>query len=91
MEGHWEQGTRQEEQSSREWIVEYRVDIGKHSYHHLSMIVAQNLQNVQALLFEELRDEYNHAERIDVTIIRMEPIDTHAQVGGFTSTGVYHP
>lgn len=91
MEGHWEHGTTQEEESSKEWVVEYRVDVENISYHHLSLIKGKNLQSVQANLFAELREEYSHSERIDVTVIRMEPVETHTNEKDFDTVGAYHP
>lgn len=91
MESHWEHGTTQEEESSREWIVEYRVDVDEISHHHLSMIEGKNLQDVQANLFAELREEYADSERIDVTVIRMEPVETHVMDTHFDKASVYQP
>ena len=92
MDGHWEHGTTQEEESStKEWVVEYRVDVENISYHHLSLIEGKNLQIVQANLVAELREEYSHTERIDVTVIRMEPVETHAHEKDFDTAGAYHP
>lgn len=91
MEGHWEHGTAQEEESSKEWVVEYRVDVDNISYHHLSMIEGKNLQTVQANLFAELREEYSDSERIDVTVIRMEPVETHVIERHFDTASAYQP
>ena len=91
MEGHWEHGTTQEEESSREWVVEYRVDVDNISYHHLSMIEGKKLQTVQANLFAELREEYSDSERIDVTVIRMEPVETHVIERHFDTASAYQP
>ena len=91
MEGHWEQGTRQEEDPAREWVVEYRVDVENISYHHLSVIQGTDMKNVQKTLFEELREEYNHAERIDVTVIRMEPVQTHTNQRIFDHSTPFQP
>jgi hypothetical protein len=72
-------------------VVEYRVDVENISYHHLSLIEGKNLQSVQANLFAELREEYSHSERIDVTVIRMEPVETHTNEKDFDTVGAYHP
>ena len=91
MEGHWEHGTKQQEQPEREWVVEYRVDIENASYHHLSMLKGKDSKSVQATLFEELRTEYSHVERIDVTVIRLEPVETHSRDLEFDMSTMFQP
>ena len=91
MEGHWEHGTKQQEQPEREWVVEYRVDIEDASYHRLSMLKGKDVKSVQATLFEELRNEYSHVDRIDVTVIRLEPVETHTGPLEFDMNTVFQP
>jgi hypothetical protein len=42
-------------------------------------------------LFEELRTEYSHVERIDVTVIRLEPVETHSRDLEFDMSTMFQP
>lgn len=92
MEQPREYGTKKDTRSSREWVVEYEVDIGEGVINqHLTVLSGWNVQDVQASLFNELRDLYPHSERLDVTITRLEPVSTSTDIRRMDLTGMFRP
>jgi hypothetical protein len=55
------------------------------------MLKGKDIKSVQATLFEELRVEYSHVERIDVTVIRLEPVETHSGSLDFDMSTMFQP
>ncbi len=77
---------------TREWIVEYIVEIpGEDALNHLSILRGQDVHDVQARLYQELREEYPASERIEVTVIRLLPVEKDTDEQMFELGGVYQP
>jgi hypothetical protein len=90
MEQPNEYETEKATTSQREWLVEYDVDSGDGlKRQHLSILNGLDLQDVQVAIFAELRNMYPLSERLEVTITRLEPITTHAEVKSFDLNSAY--
>ena len=77
---------------TREWIVEYIVEIpGEDALNHLSILRGQDVHDVQARLYQELREEYPASERIEVTVMRLLPVEKDTDEQMFELGGVYQP
>ena len=62
--------------TTKAWMVEYSVEVDEDSNRHLSLIIAQDVSEIQRMLLRELRKTYHDSTRVDVTIHRMEPVNT---------------
>ena len=62
--------------TTKAWMVEYSVEVDEDSNRHLSLIIAQDVSEIQRMLLRELRKTYHDSTRVDVTIHRMEPENT---------------
>ena len=60
----------------KEWMVEFIAMVNGDKHHHLSVLYGTDQQDVQRAMLHELRRIYTDTERIDVTIIRCEEIET---------------
>ena len=60
----------------KEWMVEFIAMVNGEKHHHLSVLYGTDQQDVQRAMLHELRRIYTDTERIDVTIIRCEEIET---------------
>jgi hypothetical protein len=77
---------------TREWIVEYIVEIpGEDPLKHLSILRGRDVDDVQARLYQELREEYPASERIEVTVMRLLPVEKDTDEQMFELGGVYQP
>lgn len=74
----WEDVTWDERHPLKEWVVEYTVSVNGEENHHLNILYGENLADVQRSLLHELRKTYVENERINVTVHRMEEIQTTA-------------
>lgn len=74
---------------SKAWMVEYTVQVDEDSHRHLSLIRADEVNDVQHQLLRELRKEYTTSERVDVTVHRIEPVTTNTDALYFE--GIYAP
>ena len=79
------------ESALREWLVEYMVEYESNVIKHISILSGRTLQEVQHALFTELRKDYPHADRVDVTILTMEPIKDDADIDLFDEEIAYFP
>ena len=79
------------ESAPLEWLVEYVVEHENNVIKHISIICGRTLQEVQHALFTELRNEYPYADRVDVTILTMEPIKDDADIDLFDEEVAYFP
>ncbi|MCH2348341.1 MAG: hypothetical protein MK233_00245 [Candidatus Poseidoniales archaeon] len=76
----------------REWIVEYLVEIsGQEPLKHLSILRGRDVHDVQARLYQELREEYPTCEKIEVTVMRLLPVEKDTDEQMFELDGVYQP
>jgi hypothetical protein len=65
-----------EETSEQEWIVEYTVMEGGSTTRHLSVLVGEGPDEVKSSLVDEIRLLYPDASHLEVTVLRLEAIET---------------
>jgi len=76
----------------REWLVEYTVsDSIGNNHHHLTVVEAMDIKDVQVLLFQELRESYPAEHRIEVTILMLETVQKEAEIDLFLTRAEYRP
>ncbi len=75
--------------TQRSWMVEYSVHIDDEIHRHLTMIYAMEISQVHHKLLAELRKSYQSDNRIDVTVHRIEPVNTNTDALYFE--GIYAP
>ena len=85
----WEDVARETTAPRKEWVVEYYAKVGKESTHHLTVLHGIDMEDVQRMLMQELRSTYREAQEIEVTVIRMEEIETEPNIAMFM--GAYTP
>ena len=73
----------------KEWMVEFIAMVNGDKHHHLSVLYGTDQQDVQRAMLHELRRIYTDTERIDVTIIRCEEIETEDEDSFFE--GIFIP
>lgn len=73
----------------KSWMVEYTVKVDEESHRHLSLIMATDVSTVHHQLLRELRKEYHDSARVDVTVHRIEPVNTNTDALYFE--GIYAP
>ena len=79
-------------QADREWLVEYVVELPEqNAVRMITVIRGSEMSQVQGRLYDVLRAQYAAETRLDVTVIRMEPVDMRTDVGLFEIGGVYQP
>ncbi len=79
-------------QVDREWLVEYVVELPDDSpIRMITIIRGAEMSEVQGRLYDILRAQYASEARLDVTVVRMEPVDMRTDVGLFEIGGVYQP
>ena len=86
MTNTWEDVTWEEEHSLKEWVVEYIAKVSEDSTHHLTVIHGADMEDVQKQLMLELRTTYMEASEIEVTVLRMEEIETEPNAFRFNDT-----
>ncbi|MEL0267464.1 MAG: hypothetical protein VW945_08195 [Candidatus Poseidoniales archaeon] len=89
MTNTWEDVAWETETPRREWVVEYYAKVGSETTHHLSVLHGDGMEDVQRMLMQELRATYHEAQEIEVTVLRMEEIETEPNAAMFT--GAYTP
>ena len=79
-------------QVDREWLVEYVVELPEDNpIRMITIIRGAEMSEVQGRLYDILRAQYASEARLDVTVVRMEPVDMRTDVGLFEIGGVYQP
>ena len=63
----------------KEWIVEFIAVVNGEKHQHLSVLYGTDQNDVQRAMLHELRRIYTDTERIDVTIVRLEEIESEAK------------
>ena len=76
----WEDVAWETETPRKEWVVEYYAKVGTESTHHLTVLHGEDMKDVQRKLMQELRATYMEAQEIEVTVIRMEEIETEPNI-----------
>ena len=77
MEETFEADTRDDH--VKEWMVEFIAMVNNEKHHHLSVLYGTDQEDVQRAMLHELRRIYTDTERIDVTIVRLEEIETEGE------------
>ncbi|MEE2748024.1 MAG: hypothetical protein VX473_06120 [Candidatus Thermoplasmatota archaeon] len=79
-------------QTDREWLVEYVVELPEDNpVRMVTIIRGAEMSEVQGRLYDILRAQYASEARLDVTVVRMEPVDMRTDVALFEIGGVYQP
>ena len=86
MTNTWEDVAWEEEYTLKEWVVEYIAKVNDDSTHHLTVISGSEMEDVQKQLMQELRTTYMEASEIEVTVLRMEEIETEPNAFMFNDT-----
>lgn len=63
----------------KEWMVEFIAVVNGERHQHLSVLYGTDQNDVQRAMLHELRRIYTDTERIDVTIVRLEEIESEAK------------
>ena len=74
-----------------EWLIEYKVESSNGLEHHLDIIEAIGIKEVQIKLFSQLRDKYPSEVRIEVTILMLEIVKNNAEIDLFNTHEDYAP
>ena len=83
MTNTWEDVAWETKAPRKEWVVEYYAKVGTESTHHLTVLHGEDMEDAQRMLMQELRATYREAQEIEVTVIRMEEIETEPNVAMF--------
>ena len=73
----------------KEWMVEFIAMVNGEKHQHLSVLYGTDQEDVQRAMLHELRRIYTDTERIDVTIVRLEEIETEGE--GTFFEGIFIP
>ena len=74
-----------------EWLIEYTVESSNGLEHHLDIIEAIGIKEVQIKLFSHLRNRYPSEARIEVTILMLEIVQNNAEIDLFNTHEDYVP
>ena len=89
MTNTWEDVAWETEAPTKEWVVEYTAKVGEETNHHLSVLKGASMEEAQRSLMHELRSTYHDATEIEVTVMRMEEIETEPNAAMFS--GAFTP
>ena len=79
-------------QADREWLVEYIVEFpDENPTRMVTILRGAQMASVQARLYDILRAQYAAEARLEVTVVRMEPVDMRTDVALFEIGGTYQP
>ena len=79
-------------QADRVWLVEYIIELPDENPIRLVTILrGAQMADVQGRLYDVLRAQYASETRLDVTVVRMEPVDMRTDVALFEIGGTYQP
>ena len=79
-------------QVDREWLVEYVVELeDENQIRMVTILRGAEMADVQSRLYDILRTQYASETRLDVTVVRMEPVDMRTDVALFEIGGTFQP
>jgi len=79
-------------QVDREWLVEYVVELqDENQIRMVTILRGAEMADVQSRLYDILRAQYASETRLDVTVVRMEPVDMRTDVALFEIGGTFQP
>tara|TARA_Y200000002_G_C22116504_1_gene428996 strand:- start:4 stop:273 length:270 start_codon:yes stop_codon:yes gene_type:complete len=82
----WEDVAWEQPAPRREWVVEYQAKVGERTTHHLTVLRGEGMEDVQRRLMQELKTTYVGAQEIQVTVLRMEEIETEPNASMFSGS-----
>jgi hypothetical protein len=86
------EGRQEGVQVDREWLVEFIVEIAdQNPIRTVTILRGAQMADVQGRLYDVLRSNYASEVRLDVTVVRMEPVDMRTDVALFEIGGTYQP
>ena len=87
-----ENGRQESVQTEREWLVEYIVEFPEENpIRMVTILRGAKMADVLGSLYDILRAQYASETRLDVTVVRMEPVDMRTDVALFEIGGTYQP
>ena len=79
-------------QADREWLVEYIIEFpDENPIRMVTILRGAQMADVQGRLYDILRAQYASEACLDVTVVRMEPVDMRTDVALFEIGGTYQP
>ncbi len=73
-------------------MVEYIVEVpDENATRMVTILRGSQMADVQGRLYDILRAQYASEARLDVTVVRMEPVDMRTDVALFEIGGTYQP
>lgn len=76
-------------QAPKRWMVEYIVELKGERNHHLTVLRADDAAEAHKELLRELQRTYMTSERVEVMVVKMEPIT--ADTDTLLFEGIYAP
>ena len=73
MEESWEDVSWQQEETLKEWYVEYIAVVNQEKFHHMTVLFGEDLPDAQRSLLHEVRRMYSSSvDSIDITVVEMK-------------------
>ena len=73
MEEAWEDVSWQQEETLKEWYVEYIAVVNQEKFHHMTVLFGEDLPDAQRSLLHEVRRMYSSSvDSIDITVVEMK-------------------
>ena len=73
MEESWEDVSWQEDETLKEWYVEYIAVVNQEKFHHMTVLFGEDLPDAQRSLLHEVRRMYSSSvDSIDITVVEMK-------------------
>ncbi len=84
MEESWEDVSWQQEETLKEWYVEYIAVVNQEKFHHMTVLFGEDLPDAQRSLLHEVRRMYSSSvDSIDITVVEMK------ETSGVTDTTLF--
>ena len=78
-----------DQDTPKRWMVEYIVELKGVTNHHLTVVRADDAAGAHKELLLELQRTYMTSEKVEVMVVKMEPISTDTDTVLFE--GIYAP
>ena len=84
MEESWADVSWQQEETLKEWYVEYIAVVNQEKFHHMTVLFGEDLPDAQRSLLHEVRRMYSSSvDSIDITVVEMR------ETSGVTDTTLF--
>jgi hypothetical protein len=80
---------QRDHEAPKRWMVEYIVEFNGERNHHLTILRADDAAGAHKELLRELQRTYMTSERVEVMVVKMEPISPETNTLLFE--GIYAP